>query len=138
MQSAVGLTQVLHREQRLAVEGRHELHTGVERLHCESIAMQLADNDGAGTAVALGAALFRADLAEIFAQEIEYHLGWVDITRGPDLSVQHKMDAVAGRWRLVLTRWHEGLLLSRREPFRWYKLCCDGKVFFGLGVTREE
>src|SRR5437867_1871359 len=112
MQSTVRLTQVIHCEQRLAVEGRHELQTGVDRLHCESIAMQLTDNDGAGTAVALGAALFRSGLAEIFAQEIEYHLGRVDIAHGRDLSVQRKMDAVAGHWRLVLTRWHWGLLLA--------------------------
>ena len=35
-----------------AVEGRHKLKTGVDRLHGESIAMQLTDNDRAGTAVA--------------------------------------------------------------------------------------
>src|SRR5262245_40387822 len=106
MQSAVRLTQVLHREQRLAIEGRHELYTGVDRLHGESITLQLADNDSAGTAVALGAALFRSGLTEIFAQEIEYHLGRGDITHGRDLAIQRKIDAVAGRWSLVLTRWH--------------------------------
>jgi hypothetical protein len=118
MQSAVGLTQALHREQRLAVKGRHELQTGVDRLHGESITMQLADNDGTGTAVALGAALFRAGLPEIFAQEIEYHLGRGDIAHGRDLTIQRKIDAVAGRWRLVLTRWHWGLLLAQRALFR--------------------
>jgi hypothetical protein len=138
MQSAVGLTQVLHREQRLAVEGRHELQTGVDRLHGESLTLQLADNDGAGTAVALGAALFRAGLTEIFTQEIEYHLGRGDIAHGRDLAIQRKIDTVASRWRIVLTRWHWRLLLARRTPFRWYRLCCDGTIFFSLGVTREE
>src|SRR5215831_17140980 len=138
MQSAVGLTQALHREQRLAVKGRHELQTGVDRLHYEAIAMQLADNDGAGTAVALSTALFRTGLTEIFAQEIEYHFGRGDIAHSRDLAIQHKIDAVAGRWRRVLTRWHWGLLLPRRAQCRWYRLCCDGKIFFGLGVTREE
>src|SRR5262245_12031665 len=109
MQSAVGLTQVLHREQRLAVEGRHELQTGIYRLHGESITLQLAENDGAGTAVALGAALFRSGLPEIFTQEIEYHFGRGDIAHGRDLAIQRKIDAVAGRWWPVLTCWHWGV-----------------------------
>jgi hypothetical protein len=91
--------------------------------------MQLADNDGAGTAVTLSTALFRAGLPEIFAQKIEYHLGRGDIAYGRDLAVQRKIDAVDGRWRRVLTRWHWGLLLFRREPFRKYRLYCDEKAF---------
>src|SRR4029450_5998197 len=98
MQSAVALTQMLYCEQRLAVEGRHELHTGIDRLHGESITLQLAENDGAGTAVALGAAFFRASLPEIFTQKMEDRLGRGDMAHSRDLAIQRKRDAVAGRW----------------------------------------
>jgi hypothetical protein len=87
MQSAIGLTQVLHREQRLAVKGRHELYTGVDGLHGKSIAVQLADHDRTGTAVTLSAALFRSGLAEILAQDIEYRPGRGDIAYGRDLAI---------------------------------------------------
>src|SRR5262249_45416624 len=108
MQSTVGLTQVLHREQCLAVEGRDELQTGVDCFHGESIAMQLAENDRAGTAVALSTALFRSGLAEIFAKDIQDHPGRSDMAYGRDLAIQRKINAIAGRWRRVLTRWHWG------------------------------
>ena len=53
--------QVLDREQRLAVERRQELDAGIDRAKVQSLAMPLGEHDGAGAAIALGAAFLGAD-----------------------------------------------------------------------------
>ena len=74
--------QIFDREQGLAVERRQELDAGIGRGQAQPAddfrrarlrrPRQLADDDGAGTAIAFVAAFLGADAARVFAQPVEH------------------------------------------------------------------
>jgi hypothetical protein len=93
VQFATGRTQILDREERLAVERRHELDADIDRLQFDVVAVQLAHDDGARTAIALGAAFLRAR-TPMLAQPLENALRRVDVVDRDDPPSEHEADAV--------------------------------------------
>ena len=72
MQRAVRLTQVLDGEERFAVQRRHELDAGVDRLEVDAARLvALADHDRARAAVAFGAAFLGAGAMRVLAQILQ-------------------------------------------------------------------
>src|SRR6185436_2200263 len=80
MERAFSALQVLHREERLAVERRQELDAGVGAAQAQPAddvvarhagGRELADDDRAGTAVAFVAAFLGAGAARVLAQPVE-------------------------------------------------------------------
>src|SRR5205085_1648054 len=70
---AVAALQVLDGEERLAVERRQEADARVHRLQPQLAGgVEVADDDRAGAAVALGAAFLRAGAAAVLAQPLEH------------------------------------------------------------------
>ena len=73
---AVGVGQVFHGEQRLAVQRWQKLNTGVYRAQAQpAVGVQLAQHHGAGAAIALGAAFLAAGLAQVFTQVLQHGAG---------------------------------------------------------------
>ncbi|MNV80023.1 hypothetical protein D3C71_1736010 [compost metagenome] len=54
------------------MQRRDEGQAGVEGAVADAVALQLADDHGAGTAVARGAAFFGAGFADMLAQVLEH------------------------------------------------------------------
>jgi hypothetical protein len=77
VQGAVGRGQVLDREHRTAIDRRQRPDAAVDRPQHRAFAVEFADHDRAGAAVALGAALAGA-VATAGAQPVEQHRVGVD------------------------------------------------------------
>ena len=83
--------QALDGEQRPAVEHRREQDAGVDRAPTHAFAVQIAEQDGAGAAIAFRATLLGAGAAQVVAQERQ------DAVRGgglyrDDFAVEEKAD----------------------------------------------
>ena len=83
MQRTAGGLEAFHGEYRLAVERGQQADAGVDRRQLHTVATgsvlrQLADHDGACTAIALGAALFGASAVHVLAQPVEQRAMRVD------------------------------------------------------------
>ena len=76
VQRPVGLTQILDREQRFAIERRQKLNARIDGFHPELPVAQLPDHDGARAAIALGTAFLGARTAEGFALIIQHGPCW--------------------------------------------------------------
>src|SRR5206468_4063784 len=79
MQRSIALPQAFDREERLAVEHRNELQTGVYRAGPDFVAVELGDDDGACTAVAFGTAFLGTGAAQVFAKIVEDRLRRFDV-----------------------------------------------------------
>ena len=76
MQRTVRLTQVLDRQQRLAVQRRQELDACVDGLELDRAGVgQLADDDRARAAVAFRAAFLGAGAMRVLAQVLQHGAG---------------------------------------------------------------
>ncbi len=92
MQLACGGLQAFDGEQRLAVERRQEPDAGIHRPVTDARACGFRQHDGAGAAVALGAAFLGAGPAEAFAQVLEERRGRGAAGDGVDVAVQQEAD----------------------------------------------
>ena len=97
--AAADRLQVLDREQRLAVERGQQADAGVDGTECEpadrlrvAILGQLANDDGAGAAVALVAAFLGADAAGVLAQPVEHAAGGRGLADLDDLAAVEEAD----------------------------------------------
>ena len=68
---ALGARQVLHRPQGQAIERMGHVDAAIDRPGVQLAAAQLAQHHGAGTTIALAAALFGAGLVQILAQNLQ-------------------------------------------------------------------
>ena len=90
MQAAVRAFQMLDRQQLAAVQRRQEADAGIDRLVAQPSAIEPADDDGAGAAIALGAAFLAAGTRAVIAQPVEHGQGRVDARQADDLTIQTK------------------------------------------------
>ena len=74
VQGAIGLLQVFHGKQGLAVEGGRELDAGVDGLHLDLAIHQAADDHRASAAIAFRAALLGARAMQVLAQVLQHSL----------------------------------------------------------------
>ena len=74
------------------VQGRQKANTGVDRFIVQLALMQATDQNGAGTAIALGTAFLAARQALIKAQVIQQGQRRFDVSDALFLSVQKKAD----------------------------------------------
>ncbi|MNT16227.1 hypothetical protein D3C72_1513180 [compost metagenome] len=74
VQATVGLLQVFHGKQGLAIESGRELDAGIDGLHLELAVHQAADDHRAGAAIAFGAAFLGARAMQILAQVLQHSL----------------------------------------------------------------
>jgi hypothetical protein len=95
--SAVGLAQVLDREQCLAVQRRHELNARIHRLEVDAAVNELRDDDRARAAIALGAAFLGARAPQVLPQIVENGSGWRDVADVHDFAPKHEANAPARR-----------------------------------------
>ncbi len=95
VQRAVRRLQVLDGEDLAAVEGRHEADAGVDGLVPDAVAVQASDHDGAGAAVAFGAAFLGAGLAFGQAQPVEHRHRRIDAPDFLQLVAQQESHAIA-------------------------------------------
>ena len=92
MQTAIGAAQMFHRHHMTAVAGGQEPDAGIDRLIAEPLRPEPSDQNRAGPAIALGAALLGAGQPAVEAQEVEQGLAGPHI-RDADLApVQQKPD----------------------------------------------
>jgi hypothetical protein len=88
MQASVFTCEVFHGPQSQAIDGMGQPDAAVDRLVADRFALaarpgrDLAQHDGAGTAVALAAAFLGAGCAQVFAQHFQQRaLGWYIVQR---------------------------------------------------------
>ena len=78
--SRTPVRKAFDRDEFLAVERGQELDTGIDRLREHpAVAIEFGHYDRAGTAVAFGAAFFRAGAAQVFAQELQHGASRIDV-----------------------------------------------------------
>lgn len=94
MQPATSRRQALDRNQLFAIERRQELDAGINRPHRKIVAIsgQLGDHNGAGTAIALCATLFRSGAAEVLAKELQHSARRVDVVELDQLTIEYETD----------------------------------------------
>lgn len=80
MQGAVGLLQVFHGKQSLAVQRRGELDAGIDRFQLQLAVDHAAQHHGAGAAIAFGAAFLGAGAVQVFAQVLQHSLRWGSVS----------------------------------------------------------
>ena len=97
VQSAILPFQALDGDQLLAVKRRQKLDTRVDGAEPDVVARKLAEHDGAGAAVALGAAFLGTGPAEVLAQEIEHGTGRCHAIDAANLAVEHETNGIAMR-----------------------------------------
>ena len=84
--------QALDGPQRLAVEHRQEEDAGIDRAPLDRVAVELAEQHGAGAAIALGAAFLGAGAAERVAEMVEDGAGGIGILDLDHLAVEEEAD----------------------------------------------
>ena len=84
--------QALDGLQRLAVEHRQEEDAGIDRAPFDRVAVQLAEQHGAGAAIALGAAFLGAGAAQRVAQIVEDGGGGIGVLDLDHLAVEEEAD----------------------------------------------
>ena len=77
MQTAIRAFEMLDREQLAAIQRRQEADAGIDRFIAQIAAVEPPDNDGAGAAIAFGAAFLRAGHALVEPQPVEHRQGRV-------------------------------------------------------------
>ncbi|MCY1354352.1 hypothetical protein D9M69_407270 [compost metagenome] len=87
MQLALVL-EVFHGDQLLAVQRRHEGQAGVQGAVADAVAVQLADDHGAGTAIARGAAFFGTGFADMLTQVVEHRDIGIEGMLGAQLPIE--------------------------------------------------
>ena len=88
----VRAAQAFDGPQRLAVEHRQEEDAGIDRAPLDRVAVQLAEQHGAGAAIALGAAFLGAGAAERVAQIVEDGGGGIGVFDLDHLAVEEEAD----------------------------------------------
>ncbi|MNF81265.1 hypothetical protein D3C84_635290 [compost metagenome] len=87
MQLALVL-EIFHGDQLLAVQGRDEGQAGVEGAIADAVALQLADDHGAGTAIARGATFFGTGFADMLTQVVEHRDIGIEGLLGAQLPIE--------------------------------------------------
>ena len=101
MQFARRALKALDRDDRLAVQHRQKLDAGVHRPVAHCIAVELADRNRAGAAIALGAAFFRPGEALPVTQVIEQRHGRRQAGNGLAFAVQNECQLLAHPWSVI-------------------------------------
>jgi hypothetical protein len=95
MQHAIGIAQTFDRDQLTPVQHGCEQNTGIDRAVMHAVRCQLADDDGAGTAIALGTAFLCTAAILDPAQIIENGFGRIAAIQRANLSIQDESNRLA-------------------------------------------
>src|SRR4029078_9532443 len=82
--------EIIHRDDFLAVDLAHELNAAVHGLIADLALLQRAERDGAGTAIAFGAALLGAAGALLETQIVQHRIHWPNAGQLDDLAPPQK------------------------------------------------
>jgi hypothetical protein len=116
--------EVFDGDQLLAVQGGDEGQAGIERAVAQRFSVQLADHDGAGTAVAGCTAFFGAGFAAMFTQVFQHGGIRIECLLTAQFSIEKKLDqggppgrfcSGLWRWKLALSDFSVKKLLTQKS-----------------------
>ncbi len=95
MKRAILILQILNRDQFLTIDSRQELDAGIDGLIANAVFPGLPEHNGAGTAIALRAALFGAGKRLFISQIVEQCHGRINGAELDNPAVMNVFDALA-------------------------------------------